>query len=115
MLRTFPKANRLAAQEAGIDSALTQGSAVLLLRLENTGGGFPVKKNLPTGLGAMPLFQMGGATVAYPPLKGTAGEAVAGDVVPVRRGCVPSDRTREVLNEPTITTSSATSQDLRRR
>jgi hypothetical protein len=93
------------AQEFSIDSALTQGGAVLLLRLENAGGGFLVKKNLLTGLGAMPMFHMGGATVTYLLLKGPTGEVIAGDVVPVHGGFVRSDKMREVLNEPTIAAS----------
>jgi hypothetical protein len=86
------------AQEFSIDSALSKGFAVLLVRLESAGGGFLVKKNLFTGLGAMPLFHTGGATVTYVLLDGSSGRVLAGDVVPVHGGFVRSDKLRETLS-----------------
>jgi hypothetical protein len=87
------------AQEFAIDSALKAGGLVLLLRLESSGGGYLLKKNLWTGLGRMPLFHMGGATVAYVLLDGDQGTVLAGDVVPVHGGFVRSDRIRDELEK----------------
>jgi hypothetical protein len=47
------------APEAAVDEALSTGAAVLLLRLETSGGGYLTKKNLWTGLGAIPRFHRG--------------------------------------------------------
>jgi hypothetical protein len=86
------------AQENAIVSALQSGSAVLLLRLESSGGGYLLKKNLWTGLGGMPLFHMGGATVTYLLLNGKTGGVIAGNVVPVYGGFVRTDRLRDKLS-----------------
>jgi hypothetical protein len=85
------------AQEFAIDTALKAGGAVLLLKLENSGGGYLLKKNLWTGLGSMPLFHMGGATVTYLLLSGKEGKVLAGDVVPFYGGFVRSDKLSEEL------------------
>lgn len=86
------------AQENAIFSALQKGSAVLLLRLESSGGGYLLKKNLWTGLGRMPLFHMGGATVTYLLIKGQSGGVITGNVVPVYGGFVRTDRLRDELS-----------------
>lgn len=101
---TTPDANgglplALVAQELYIDSALKAGAVVLLLRLENSGGGYLLKKNLWTGLGSMPLFHMGGATVSYLALEGADGKVIAGNVVPVYGGFVKSSDLRAKLQE----------------
>ncbi len=99
---TTPGANgvlplALVAQELAVDSALKAGAVVLLLRLENSGGGYLLKKNLWTGLGSMPLFHMGGATVSYLALEGADGKVIAGNVVPVYGGFVKSSDLRAKL------------------
>ncbi len=85
------------AREFAIDAALKAGGAVLLLRLENSGGGYLLKKNFLTGLGAMPLYHMGGATVTYLLLSGAEGRVLAGDAIPVYGGFVRTDSLRDVL------------------
>lgn len=86
------------ALELAIQKALaTEGAVVLLLRLESSGGGYLIKKNLLTGLWKMPLFHMGGATVSYLALKGPDGRVAGGDVVPVHGGFVASDEIRDEL------------------
>jgi hypothetical protein len=87
------------AQEFAIDAALKADAAVLLLRLENSGGGYLLKKNLWTGLGKMPLYHMGGATVTYLLLDGPGGKVLAGDVVPVYGGFVKTDNLRDELDK----------------
>jgi len=99
---TTPDANgavplTLVAQEFARDTTLKAGGDVLLLRLESSGGGFLVKKNLWTGLGAMPLYHMGGATITYVLLSGPDGKVKAGDVVPVHGGFIRTDRIRTEL------------------
>lgn len=88
------------AQEYAINAALKTGAAVLLLRLENSGGGYLLKKNLLTGLGKMPLYHMGGATVTYLLLDGPDGKVLAGDVISLYGGFVKTDDLRnELLKE----------------
>lgn len=85
------------AQEFAIDKALQEDKAVLLIKLENAGGGYFVKKNLFTGLGAMPLYHMGGATASFLQLGGKAGQVLAADVVPVHGGFVKAGRVADEL------------------
>jgi hypothetical protein len=87
------------AQEFAIEAALKDGAAVLLLRLENTGGGYLLKKNLLTGLWKMPLYHMGGATVTYLLLSGSDGKVIAGDVIPIYGGFVKTDSLRDALSK----------------
>jgi hypothetical protein len=100
---TTPDANgtvpvSVLVQEHAIDAALKAGAGVLLLRLENTGGGYLLKKNLWTGLGAeMPLYHMGGATVTYLLLAGANGTVLAGDAIAIHGGFVRTDALREEL------------------
>jgi hypothetical protein len=86
-------------QEYTLDIALKANAGVLLLRLENTGGGYLLKKNLLTGLGAMPLYHMGGATVTYLLLAGPNSKVLAGDVVAIHGGFVRTDQLREELQK----------------
>lgn len=85
------------AQDLGINAALRAGGYLLLLRLENSGGGYLLKKNLLTGLGSMPLYHMGGATVTYLLLSGHDGRVVDGDIIPVYGGFVRTDNLRNEL------------------
>jgi tetratricopeptide (TPR) repeat protein len=103
---TTPEANTgsiplaILAQEFAIDTALKETkAAVLLLRMDNSGGGYLLKKNLFTGLWAMPLYHMGGATVGYLLLSGPDGKVVAGDVYPIHGGFVRTDKIRCVLEK----------------
>jgi hypothetical protein len=102
---TAPEANTGAiplstlAQEFAIEAALKAGASVLLLRLENTGGGYLLKKNLLTGLWKMPLYHMGGATVTYVLLNGSEGKVIAGDVIPIYGGFVKTDSLRDTLSK----------------
>ena len=101
---TTPDANgtvpvTVLVQEYTVDTALRDGAGVLLLRLENTGGGYLLKKNLLTGLGAMPLYHMGGATVTYLLLAGANGRVLAGDVVAIHGGFVQTNQLREELQK----------------
>lgn len=102
---TTPDANgtvpvSVLVQEYAVDTALQAGAGVLLLRLENTGGGYLLKKNLLTGLGAaIPLYHMGGATITYLLLAGADGRVLAGDVVAIHGGYVRSDELRDELRK----------------
>ena len=91
----------LVAQELAIDDALRDGSTVLLVKLENAGGGYFVKKNLLTGLGSMPLYHMGGSTASYVLLEGKEGVVLAANVVPVHGGFVKAgDVEKELAKTP---------------
>jgi hypothetical protein len=102
---TTPDANgtvpvSVLVQEHAVDAALKAGAGVLLLRLENTGGGYLLKKNLLTGLGAeIPLYHMGGATVTYLLLAGADGKVLGGDVVTIHGGFVRTDKLRGELQK----------------
>jgi predicted nuclease with TOPRIM domain len=86
------------ALELAVDDALKSTEAgVLLLRLENTGGGYLLKKNLLTGLGKMPLYHMGGATVTYILLEGPSGKVLGGDILAIHGGFVRTDNLRSEL------------------
>ncbi len=89
----------LLVEESAIEAALRKGAAVLLLKLENSGGGYLLKKNLLTGLGKMPLYHMGGATVSYLLLAGNDGRVLAGDTVAVYGGFVKTDDLRSTLGK----------------
>lgn len=95
------RGDRAEIEEGGAPKAdnatLKVGRAVLLLSLENSGGGYLLKKNLLTGLGAMPLYHMGGATVTYLLLSGLDGQVLAGDVIPIYGGFVRTDNLRNEL------------------
>jgi len=103
---TAPDANgtlpiALLAQEFAIDDALQNGGAVLLVKLENAAGGYFIKKNLFTGLGAMPLYHMGGSTASYVLLSGKEGKVLASNVVPVHGGFVKAgDVEKELTKTP---------------
>lgn len=86
-----------AAEETTIRAALQKGASVLLVRLEKTGGGALVKKNLLTGLGAMPLYHMGGAAISFMLLDGKTGKVIDGDAIPIFGGYARSDKLQAVL------------------
>jgi len=103
---TTPDANTgstpyaLLAQELTIHAALKEnGAAMLLLRLENSGGGYLLKKNLFTGICRMPLYHMGGASVSYLLLNGPDGKVIGGGVYPIHGGFVRTDKIRDVLEK----------------
>jgi len=103
---TTPDANTgstpyaLLAQESAIYAALKEnGAAMLLLKLENSGGGYLLKKNLLTGIYRMPLYHMGGASVSYLLLNGPDGRVIGGDVYPIHGGFVRTDKIRDVLKK----------------
>jgi hypothetical protein len=87
------------AQELAIEEVLEGNGTILLLRLENTGGGYFIKKNLWTGLFGMPLYHMGGATVTYALFSGEGGKLLAGDVVPVHGGFVKAGNVERSLKQ----------------
>jgi hypothetical protein len=99
---TTPDASGIApiaaiTQELAIDTMISGGTDVLLLHLENTGGGYLVKKNLLTALGSPPLYHTGGATATYLLIRGTDGEVLDGDIVPIHGGYVQSKDLAETL------------------
>lgn len=73
---------------------------VLLVRLESSGGGYIIKKNLLTGLGKMPLYYSGGASASYALFEGNSGKVLGGDVVQAHGGCVNATRLASALNKP---------------
>jgi hypothetical protein len=86
------------ANEMAISALIQEeGARVLLVRLEATGGGYLVKKNLWTGLGAAaPLYHMGGVAMSFTLFDGPSAKVLAGDTVAVHGGYLP---TRKVAND----------------
>jgi hypothetical protein len=81
----------LANERAIYSLVLEADTRVLLVRLEATGGGYLIKKNLWTGLGAAaPLYHMGGAAMSYVLFDGAKGQILAGDTVAVHGGYKPT-------------------------
>jgi len=97
--------------EKSLENSLNGGAAVVLLRLESTGGSYFVAKNLLTGLGKMPLHYMGGATVSYVVLSGSEGNVLAGGVIPVHGGFVKA----QDLEEKLLSSESKPREDIPRR
>jgi hypothetical protein len=86
-------------REQAMEDVLKDNGTLLLLRVENTGGGYLVKKNLWSGLGAMPVYNMGGATVSYLLLDGLTSTVIDADALPIFGGFVRSDRLERELVE----------------
>ncbi|KWS06395.1 hypothetical protein AZ78_3951 [Lysobacter capsici AZ78] len=82
-------------QGAGDDT----GSLLLLIRLESAGGGMLLKKNLLTGLGAPPLYHMGGAAVSYLLLDGRDGRVIDGGTIAQHGGYTKSSRLASTLGQ----------------
>ena len=87
------------AQEESLRKVLQESGTVLLIRLETTGGGTLVKKNLLTGLGAMPLYHMGGAAVSYVLVSGKEGKVLDGGIIPFFGGYTRSDKLAATLGQ----------------
>lgn len=99
--KNAPQGGNKDAPQGANKEALQGGSVVLLVKLESAGGGYFVKKNLLTGLGAMPLYHMGGSTVSYVLLEGKEGKVLAASVVPVHGGFVKAgDVQKELAKKP---------------
>ncbi len=76
----------------------TADMKVLFVRLEATGGGYLIKKNLLTGLGAAaPLYHMGGAAMSFVLCDGPSGDVLAADTVPVHGGYTASRKVQKSL------------------
>lgn len=86
------------AFELAFEEALKNQADILLLRLESAGGGYLIKKNLWTGLGSIPLYHMGGATVSFLLLAGAEGTVKGGGVVPVHGGFIRAGRMQQHLD-----------------
>ena len=74
-----------------------KGPLLLLVRLEHSGGGYLLKKNLLTGLGAPPLYHMGGAAISYLLVDGQTGMIMRGGTVARHGGYTKSSKMRESL------------------
>ena len=84
------------ALKTGSDNA-EKGTLLLLVRLEHSGGGYLLKKNLLTGLGAPPLYHMGGAAISYLLVDGRTGAIIRGGTVARHGGYTKSSKMSEAL------------------
>lgn len=82
-----------------VGSERDESALLLLVRLESAGGGVLLKKNILTGLGAAPLYHMGGAAVSYLLLDGRDGRVVAGGTVAEHGGYTKASRIAEALGQ----------------
>ncbi|HYE88552.1 MAG TPA: hypothetical protein VEA16_19455 [Vicinamibacterales bacterium] len=85
------------ALERALTVANGSSPGLLLIRLEASGGGILLKKNLLTGLGAAPLYHMGGAAISYLFLHGASGEVIRGGTVAQHGGFTRSDNMQSAL------------------
>ena len=87
------------ASDLTTESILKPGGLALLVHIENSGGGYLVKKNLWTGLfGDMPLYHSGGATVSYILVNGATGKILRADVIGSYNGYIKSREIRAGFN-----------------
>jgi hypothetical protein len=78
---------------------LSATHAILLVRLEATGGGYLIKKNMWTGLGSMPLYHMGGSAVSYVLLDPITSNVAAAGTHAVHGGFVKSQDMQAALDK----------------
>lgn len=67
-------------KESVLADALSDGGYLLVIKVQKTGGGYLVKKNMWTMFGGMPLYHMGGGAVSYNLLDGKSGAVKAAGV-----------------------------------
>jgi hypothetical protein len=99
---TTPDANgtmpaSVLVQEHAIDAALRGGAGGLLLRLENTAGGYLLKKTYGPDWALRCLYTIWVAPRLPILLAGADGRVLAGDVVPIHGGFVRTDALRGEL------------------
>jgi hypothetical protein len=86
------------AKEKAIVDQLAGGGQLLAIKVVKAGGSYLTKRNLWTLLGGMPLYHMGGASVAFALLDGTTGRVTASGVVPVYGGFVKAGKLKAALS-----------------
>ena len=76
---------------------LKQGGCLLIVKIQQAGGGHYTKKNLWTFLGRLPFFHMGGAVVSYVLINGCDGSVKKSGVVPIHGGFKKADKVEKHL------------------
>ena len=76
---------------------LKQGGCLLIVKIQQAGGGHYTKKNLWTFFGRLPFFHMGGAVVSYVLINGCDGSVKKSGVVPIHGGFKKADKVEKHL------------------
>jgi hypothetical protein len=84
-------------REDTIARALKDGAALLLIKLQTSGGAYYTKKNLWTFFGRMPFYNMGGVVASYVLMAGPNGQVLKSGVVPIHGGFIKSNHVAEVV------------------
>lgn len=84
-------------REDVIARGLADGAALLLIKLQASGGAYYTKKNLWTFFGGMPFYNMGGVVASYVLMSGKDGETLGSGVVPIHGGFVRSNDVQGVV------------------
>lgn len=87
------------AREDVIARTLSGGAALLLVKLQASGGAYYTKKNLWTFFGGMPFYNMGGVVASYVLLSGKDGAALKSGVVPIHGGFVKSNEVQGAVEK----------------
>ena len=87
------------AREDVIARALTGGAALLLIKLQTSGGAYYTKKNLWTFFGGMPFYNMGGVVASYVLLSGKDGATLKSGVIPIHGGFVRSNEVQSAVEK----------------
>jgi len=86
-------------REDVVARALTGGAALLLIKLQTSGGAYYTKKNLWTFFGGMPFYNMGGIVASYVLLSGKDGATLKSGVVPIHGGFVRSNEVQSAVEK----------------
>jgi len=88
-------------REQSLMTALERGRSLLVVKVHASGGSYYTKKNLWTGLGFMPFFNMGGTVVSFALINGQSGVVAAAGTVPVHGGYFKANTVaNELVGEP---------------
>lgn len=79
------------------DSLSKDGSLLLVVKLQKSGGSYYTKKNVVTFFGGMPFYHTGGVVVSYVLMDGKEGNVLASGVVPVHGGFVRANHLEKEL------------------
>lgn len=83
-------------KEQAIHEEIDNGH-LLVLKIQKSGGGYLVKKNLWTFFGGIPVHYMGGAAISFTLVDGKTGAVGAAGVLPVYGGFVRARKVQELL------------------
>ena len=84
-------------REDVVARALADGAALLVIKMQSSGGAYYTKKNLWTFFGGMPFYNMGGVVASYVLLSGKEGNTLKSGIVPIHGGFVKSNEVQGIV------------------